>query len=1238
MAMSFLRLLIAAFVIIPGLSAECVERTWVGSSGGKWSDAENWSPQGVPDGDDVAVFSPEGVIEVLVANKTSYSQTLRFASGATLFNCDGGYAYTDFGSVATGIVEVLSGAVFTNRSVRIEKKDSKLKKIGGGAWVQQAQVCGDSSSRMLHTLAVEDGSFELSGSSGYMCVDTIVVNEGAQFKVLGYNRLSNAQMKLHVDGTAVLDTYGGNTEKFVSLTGAGTIRTSGTAMTTLYVTPAQNCRFDGTIEGAVTLNVLSGAGRWIVGAAESLSAMSGKVNAGSSLAFAPDVGLFRINMLHALADETILLEDTDGKAITVETNLSAEEGGVVSGCGDLKVRTNTLSGSIVRSTGALYVDSQVSSSYLQLGDGAVDFDFSTLSQVGSYDKASVKFCPVQKLDLRVPLVGNGVVDAGCDAWASPSILMRDVRKTGGTVNVYSPLVFKDGDAIFGFTGIAFKKAGASLTIEDGCYSYTRNAPPTLTYGRSDLLPLGTCFSTDAAAKDSRVCQRGGVFYHAGTYNAAAMRYDLEGGVLALTTPLQPSKQATAQNPSVYCFNGGMFACAYDIVKGNFNDGLFKRGSDQSGVQCDERLRLFVGPRGVRLSSVHTESQTGSQVTFNLPLESSPDTDDGGVVIDGNVAYAFERPLKISGDIVVRDGGVVLPDAATTADAPRFFGDGSFSLRNAALMLQSCTSDKKLQLATADGKKMSFEGSAMISLRRSTASGQTDIDSFSAQTLRTGPLERKGKGAVLFVCDGDSGLVGESGRSTFTVSCGVEVQTCGLARIPVVGMKNTSLAFLTYADNAGFLPFSGAVDIANSSPEKVVRINVGAGNGVKVSGENAACALQIDSGYLTLNDRSRLALGNGVDPAVVLLNARANVFGPGTIDFGSSEGIFAAPPNGIDSSALIKAVIAGSGGVAFISSPDHDISYRRIALDAANTYSGGTYVNSVRLEIRNAQALSSGTVCVGGGTRYGGRLAFVTDAEIPNRFEIGGRGIRDTRWDGFQNRAAIECHADVRLTGDVELTELTRLTVPMTGKRLTLSGTVSGDALEILHDAAAQAGTVAIEGHNTYTGGTEVARGTLALLHGDGAGTGRVRLDGGTLRFENGAKTTFANDISGAGAVALAGGGEVLFKGDISELDAALEISAGVTFTELPPFKTLRNPSERTVTVAIAPNLGTVAWSGRILEDGATKFRIVVGEGTLLDLGGETLAVRTAVKGSSQRIINGTLVETKPERRFGMIIR
>jgi autotransporter-associated beta strand protein len=1115
-----------------------------------------------------------------------------------------------------------------------------LLKTGAGAWVQQAQVCYDSSSRPLQSIAVDEGSFELSGSAGYLWVDSISVKNGAMFKVAGYNRMANTEMKLHTDGTAVFNTYGGTNEKFVSLTGKGMIMTDANASeTTIDVTPAQDCRFDGKVGGKVSVNVFTGTGRLIVGDADSFMPTTGTISAGASLAFAPGTGFFRINMLNVLAGETVLLEDTAGKAITLETNLSAGKGGSVSGCGNLKVRMNTLSGSIVRSTGSLYVESSESSAYLKLGDGTDDFDFSTVSQVGSYDNASVKFCPVAALDLAVPLAGNGVVDAGCDGWASPSVTLRDVRKTGGTINVYSPLVLKGGDSILGFTGFAFKKAGASLTIDGGRYSFTRSAPPKLTYGRSDELPLGMCFSTAATAKDSQVLQRGGVFYHAGTYNAAAMRYDLEGGVLALTTPLQPSEQATLQNPSVYCFNGGTFACANDITSGNFNDGLFKRGLDQKQVACEGRLRLLLGPNGMRLSSIHTESQTGPQVAFNLPLESAQNSRDGGVVIDGNVAYAFEYPLSISGDVAVRDGGVVLPDIAATANAQRFFGDGSFSLRNASLVFQSCSSDKKLHLATAEGKGVAYEGASMISLRRGTAAAQADIDNYSAQTLVTGPLTRKGKGSVLFVCDGESGIVGESGRSSFVVSGGVGLQSCGLVKMPVVGMKNMSQAFLSYDKDAGFVPFAGAVDMANANPDSVVHIDVVAGNGVKVSGGKAIAALRIVSGYLTLNANSRLTVGNGVDPALFLLNSGASVYGPGTLDFGSSEGVFVVSPNSTDAyQAKIKAPIAGSGGVSFVSAPDHDFSWRRIVLEAANTYSGGTCVNSVRLDVNNAQALGSGPVRIGGGTRYGGRLAFSVDAEISNNFEIGGRGIRDTRWNGFQNRAAIECHADVKLTGDVELTELARLTVPVDGKRLTLSGTVSGDALEILHDAAAQAGTVALEGHNTYTGGTDVARGTLALVHGDGAGTGRVRLDGGELRFENASGISFGNDISGAGTVALAGGGEVLFKGDVSGLDATLDICASVTLSGLPPFKTIRNSSGGTVTVSLASGLGTVMWDGRTLEDGATKFRIAVGEGTLLDLGGATLAVDRAVRDSARRIVNGTLIETDPESSLVIFIR
>ncbi|MBR4937363.1 MAG: hypothetical protein IKZ22_00625, partial [Kiritimatiellae bacterium] len=184
----------------------------------------------------------------------------------------------------------------------------------------------------------------------------------------------------------------------------------------------------------------------------------------------------------------------------------------------------------------------------------------------------------------------------------------------------------------------------------------------------------------------------------------------------------------------------------------------------------------------------------------------------------------------------------------------------------------------------------------------------------------------------------------------------------------------------------------------------------------------------------------------------------------------------------------------------------------------------------------------------------------------------------------------------------------------------------------------EAGTVALAGQNTYTGGTYVARCTLELSFSDGAGTGRVRLDAGTLRFENDEAIDFKNDIDGVGTVAIAGSSEVRFKGDISKLDATLELASSVEFTSLPPFKTISNPTGRRVTLILAAGLGNVKWDARTLVDGADRFKLLIGEGTTLDLGGATLDVRTALKGSSARVVNGTLRESKPVRDLVLRLR
>lgn len=64
-----------------------VERTWVGESGGIWTDAANWSPSGVPGEKDVLVFAPQDTLEVRIGNGTPNCKGggFRFESGTTYF-------------------------------------------------------------------------------------------------------------------------------------------------------------------------------------------------------------------------------------------------------------------------------------------------------------------------------------------------------------------------------------------------------------------------------------------------------------------------------------------------------------------------------------------------------------------------------------------------------------------------------------------------------------------------------------------------------------------------------------------------------------------------------------------------------------------------------------------------------------------------------------------------------------------------------------------------------------------------------------------------------------------------------------------------------------------------------------------------------------------------------------------------------------------------------------------------
>lgn len=1222
-------------------SAFAAERQWTGGGGDNlWQTEANWSGSTVPTGTDAAVFDigDGNALQVLDSAAVTYPETIKVASGTVCLGSIG--RYCSF-STLTGIVEVAQEACLIV-SNRIEKKDQAIVKKGGGDVRFHKQVCMDGGGTGCKVLDIQGGTVALEGSNGYLKMHTSIdsgtirIHENAVFDVRGYNRLYGGGAKIIVDeGGKFLSGSGGSLNTIKSLAGGGTVGVSSGATLThvklAYDEEAIKTVFYGTVSNNVSITLPDTAvGSFVLSNATALASCS-TVTAGSALKFAPGIGSFKIKAFTSVDGCPVTLEDEDGAPVELilQDTPTLGAGPVFAGSGNLCLVANNsiVTGNQVQVTGVFSVSNSSNSSfYLGNYSASADADLSTPSAIASWSNAKLVYRNAANLVQAASLLGNGSVDIGVDGRTTGSVTFEDVRKTGGAFYVYAPLVLNGGESTLNFTGFSLGSSG-SLVINGGTFGYTVVDASSSNYRSVPIVHNGLVFSSTPG---SVVTQNGGLLYHGGTYNAAAMRYNLRGGILAPTAAIQPSSAATIENPSVYVLDGGLFAPSLN----NTINEVFKTGNDTAGKACAGRIVLKVGGSGARFGSINQEDSANPNVPFNLPLAAENEGADGGVTFEDRARYTFSYPFSLSGDVRVRDGGVALANAADTLTTPRFFGAGSFSLRNAAFTYQQCATDKELQLATAAGKGLSYEGGSMIRFRRAAGgSSANNADTFSKQTLVSGALSRVGKGSVLYLWDGVSQYVGADGASKYTVSGGVANGASGAVSQPIVGIKNYDQTFLKYDSAGGFMEFDSYAAISDATTADSI-VDVSSAYTVSADKSIGGLRMIITSQGVTVAAGKTITVGNGTDPALVLMR-RNTLGGAGTVNFGGSEGVISVGPQ-VDAThhATVSVKLAGSGGVGYVSAPDTDMYYRRVYVSGANTYTGGTHVNSVRVQVANESAFGAGDVYVGGGRFAGGRVAFDTAITVANDFHIAGAGIRNTMWDGFHNQGALEFNADATLTGDVELVEPARITLPTAGVRATISGTVSGDALEVLRVATS---TLVLSGHNTYTGGTEVVSAKLALAHGDGAGTGKVRLDNGVLRFENTAAETFANDMDGVGTVELAGGAAVDFTGDVSFLSATCAICAKTQeFNSLPPFATIENASGGVVTLRIAGGQGTIAWDGRELTGG--EFKLFIGEGTLLDLGGGSLTIRTALDGCASRVVNGTLVQTRPQQGMVFIIK
>jgi fibronectin-binding autotransporter adhesin len=221
-----------------------------------------------------------------------------------------------------------------------------------------------------------------------------------------------------------------------------------------------------------------------------------------------------------------------------------------------------------------------------------------------------------------------------------------------------------------------------------------------------------------------------------------------------------------------------------------------------------------------------------------------------------------------------------------------------------------------------------------------------------------------------------------------------------------------------------------------------------------------------------------------------------------VDFGTAGGTILT--NGGTSLTLNGVVASPDGNTNLIKD-----GAGNLVLAGANTYSGTTSVQAGTLTLANASAAGTSAIGLAANTT----LAFAgADFTIANNVALPASGSRATIDSGAGSFG--------------------------------ISGIVSGDGTL---DKTGN-GNLTLSGINTYTGGTNVQAGTLALTNANAAGTGGIGLGGGTTLAFAGADFTIANNVtlpvSGSNATIDSGAGSFGISGIVSGDGSLAKIGAG----------------------------------------------------------------------------------------------
>ena len=562
-----------------------------------------------------------------------------------------------------------------------------------------------------------------------------------------------------------------------------------------------------------------------------------------------------------------------------------------------------------------------------------------------------------------------------------------------------------------------------------------------------------------------------------------------------------------------------------------------------------------------LTGTSTADNTLAPVLTNTPTAVAMGLTKYGTgkwILTGNNTY--------TGQTRIYDGSLVLNAAtgAISGSSAVAFGGGQFTIDNTGATGALTISSGTLTATAGDG---------VMTFARTAAQ---DVGITFAGNSRAA-------GATVNLAHGGGANSASNGFSITGATQGFVTQGLFFSGADYAYMNTTGgyVRAPVYGTDSGFVNASGSLTTGASNHNLVQSSLTGVGAGtvatIKFSGASAVNLTQNASTTLTLNNGGLLRSGGG-----------ATTISGGTISTAANaEYVFR-----VDSAAdslTINSVIAANN-----SNPLTKSGAGLLTLGGANDYTQPTYINGGTLAISSNVNL---------GRQNQGQRIEINNATLRATADVGlfnGTAGTNNRNVVITNAGTFEVDANRTLTiaGVVSGANLPGYAYMLGGGRLIKTG----------------AGTLALNGANTYTGSTTITQGVLVLGNANAVGGGGdVVFNGGTLQYGSGITTDISGRIKNStGAVAIDTGNNPL----VFALAIDSSNTGGLTKSGSGSL-TLSGNNTYTGTTTVAS--GTLILSG----SGALSGSTVSLSGGTLDMGGLSLA-NTFGSLTGGTLANGTL--------------